>query len=425
MKRELVTCPDGTSCEGKETCCKLATGGYGCCPYKEAVCCSDGKHCCPHGTTCNLSSGICNRKISLMSLIVKTSKSVPSKAIVCRDEISTCPDGFTCCPLQGGGYGCCHYENAVCCSDKEHCCPHGTKCDVQHARCVSREDFYPMKKKTPAMHLNSTMSVQCSKYSSCPDGYTCCKTADGGYGCCPYPKAVCCSDKVHCCPHGAICDLSQERCKPRSVIGVDGYQIMEKIMGNNRICPDGISSCPSHSTCCKLASGDYGCCPMKNAVCCSDGKHCCPYGTTCDVSAQTCISRNYKVKMLKKRKALRPADGKLDQVHKSNFAKTEEKAEVSIPESVICPNGKVSCRDGSTCCLKDQSTYGCCPKKNAVCCSDKKHCCPAGYRCGSYGKLDSCVLNMQTDCSYCLVLSKALFALTASYGGSNMVPFIG
>ena len=47
------------------------------------------------------------------------------------------------------------------------------------------------------------------------------------------------------------------------------------------VCPGGQSQCPSGSTCCKLSSGDYGCCPLPKAVCCSDGEHCCPNGYTC------------------------------------------------------------------------------------------------------------------------------------------------
>jgi hypothetical protein len=40
-----------------------------------------------------------------------------------------------------------------------------------------------------------------------------------------------------------------------------------------------------------MSSGEYGCCPLPNAVCCSDGKHCCPEGYTCDVSQGTCTRR--------------------------------------------------------------------------------------------------------------------------------------
>ena len=47
------------------------------------------------------------------------------------------------------------------------------------------------------------------------------------------------------------------------------------------VCPDGQSECPSGNTCCKLSSGQYGCCHLPKATCCSDGVHCCPNGYSC------------------------------------------------------------------------------------------------------------------------------------------------
>ena len=49
----------------------------------------------------------------------------------------------------------------------------------------------------------------------------------------------------------------------------------------NVVCPDGVSQCPDGNTCCKLSSGGYGCCPLPDATCCSDGIHCCPNGYEC------------------------------------------------------------------------------------------------------------------------------------------------
>lgn len=36
--------------------------------------------------------------------------------------------------------------------------------------------------------------------TSCKITQTCCITTDGEYGCCPIPDAICCDDKIHCCP---------------------------------------------------------------------------------------------------------------------------------------------------------------------------------------------------------------------------------
>ncbi|ESO90573.1 hypothetical protein LOTGIDRAFT_147753 [Lottia gigantea] len=32
----------------------------------------------------------------------------------------------------------------------------------------------------------------------------------------------------------------------------------------NVVCPDQQSQCPDGSTCCKLSTGQYGCCPLPN-----------------------------------------------------------------------------------------------------------------------------------------------------------------
>jgi len=75
----------------------------------------------------------------------------------------------------------------------------------------------------------------------CPDGQTCCKIeTKKGYGCCPYPDAVCCKGTLVCCPHAM--------------------------------------------TCCGL----YRCCPFPNAVCCKDGRRCCLDGTQCCKDGSGC-----------------------------------------------------------------------------------------------------------------------------------------
>uniref|UniRef100_A0A673IHF9 Granulins domain-containing protein n=1 Tax=Sinocyclocheilus rhinocerous TaxID=307959 RepID=A0A673IHF9_9TELE len=57
--------------------------------------------------------------------------------VICPDQESECPDDTTCCQMPDGSWGCCAMKNAVCCEDKRHCCPQGTKCDLEHSRCVS------------------------------------------------------------------------------------------------------------------------------------------------------------------------------------------------------------------------------------------------------------------------------------------------
>jgi len=47
--KDCRECPHGT-------CCKLRNGRIGCCPYQNAVCCSDDTNCCPYGYTCTESN---------------------------------------------------------------------------------------------------------------------------------------------------------------------------------------------------------------------------------------------------------------------------------------------------------------------------------------------------------------------------------
>ena len=63
-------------------------------------------------------------------------------------------------------------------------------------------------------------------------------------------------------------------------------------------CDAGSAECPDGSTCCKLPSGKWGCCPYENAVCCSDHLHCCPECTTCDVSQGKCLSKDQNTELV-------------------------------------------------------------------------------------------------------------------------------
>ncbi|KAL5246583.1 hypothetical protein ACHWQZ_G018711 [Mnemiopsis leidyi] len=327
-----VPCGDGTSCPSGTTCCKLSSGEWGCCPYPEAVCCDDGEHCCPSGYTCDVSAGTCDRADTQSELTVLTVGSVP-----CGDGTS-CPSGTTCCKLSSGEWGCCPYPEAVCCDDGEHCCPSGYTCDVSAGTC-DRADTQS------ELTVLTVGSVPCGDGTSCPSGTTCCKLSSGEWGCCPYPEAVCCDDGEHCCPSGYTCDVSAGTCDR-----ADTQSELTVLTVGSVLCGDG-TSCPSGTTCCKLSSGEWGCCPYPEAVCCDDGEHCCPSGYTCDVSAGTC-----------------------------NRADTQSELTVLTVGSVPCGDG-TSCPSGTTCCKLSSGEWGCCPYPEAVCCDDGEHCCPSGYTC--------------------------------------------
>ncbi|XP_054750763.2 uncharacterized protein ZC84.1-like isoform X1 [Lytechinus pictus] len=357
----IVICPDGQSeCPDGNTCCKLSSGQYGCCPLPNAVCCSDGEHCCPSGYTCDVSAGTCSRGNSIVSWYEKSSATpINVESVVCPDGQSECPDGNTCCKLSSGQYGCCPLPNAVCCSDGQHCCPSGYTCDVSAGTCSRGNSIVSWYEKSPATPVKVESVVCPDGRSECPDGNTCCKLSSGQYGCCPLPNAVCCSDGQHCCPSGYTCDVSAGTCsRGNSIVSWYEKSSATPVKVESVVCPDGRSECPDGNTCCKLSSGQYGCCPLPNAVCCSDGEHCCPSGYTCDVSAGTCSRGNSIVSWYEKSSA----------------------TPVKV-ESVVCPDGRSECPDGNTCCKLSSGQYGCCPLPNAVCCSDGQHCCPSGYTC--------------------------------------------
>ncbi|XP_035224632.1 progranulin-like [Stegodyphus dumicola] len=113
--------------------------------------------------------------------------------------------------------------------------------------------------------------------------------------------------------------------------------------GNNSTFSGGKFSCGPSETECAL-----GCCPIQDAVCCSDGYECCPPGLVCVPYVGLCI--------------------KLD----SSIGKIELKSEATtaVQRKVFdCPPGTTTC------------PTGCCALPNGVCCSDKLHCCPNGYKC--------------------------------------------
>ncbi|XP_065896567.1 progranulin-like [Dysidea avara] len=395
-----VICPGGKSvCPSGETCCPTAKQDvFGCCPVHEAVCCDDHIHCCPKGFTCDIQNGTCYESITgkktplltrqpTVDLEPKDSEkpmtalTVPKLTlpnIICPDEKSQCPNGNTCCELAGGVYGCCPVPKAVCCSDGVHCCPSGYSCDVKQGTCTdgAADVKIPLLTKQPAIALIPKDSekpmtaltvpkltlpnIICpDEKSQCPNGNTCCELAGGVYGCCPVPKAVCCSDGVHCCPSGYSCDVKQGTCTD----GLTGLtaamltkqpavvQPMESV-----ICPDHDTECPADQTCCQTLTGAYGCCPLNNATCCPDKKHCCPYSYKCEKETGICTKGIDKLITQKLSVMTKPL------------------------QAVNCSDG-THCPDNQTCCLLRSEKYGCCPRKDAVCCSDKVHCCPEGYSC--------------------------------------------
>ncbi|XP_037133247.1 granulin b isoform X1 [Syngnathus acus] len=297
-----------------------------------------------------------------------------SGALVCPDG-GACQDGSTCCKDFAGRYGCCPLPRAVCCSDGLHCCPEGTACDLQHATCSNQMLTLPWRRSLPPQQRMAATLCPDGQ-SECPDATTCCQLLDGSWGCCPLAKAVCCADKLHCCPKGTVCDLASSRCMSP---GGDWRPLMDKLPATPRVsgpgtsstpCPGGASLCPDTFTCCQRLGGDYGCCPMPDATCCSDGLHCCPRGTACNLAAGTCDGAASVL-------AASPPMAKGDAAPGvARLAKT------AATTGVTACDERTGCPKGASCCfMKSAGEWGCCPLPQAVCCQDGSHCCPAGHTC--------------------------------------------
>ncbi|XP_074796750.1 progranulin isoform X1 [Natator depressus] len=365
----MITCPDHQSaCPDGTTCCQLPTSQYGCCYLQNAVCCQDHVHCCPKGHTCDPAGGSCRPPAAPVPWLEKTPVRVraPSagRDVQC-DEQTSCPEGNTCCRLATGGWGCCPLEEAVCCQDHVHCCPKGHTCDPVGGSCLPPAAPVPWLEKTPVRVQvpSAGRDVQCDEQTSCPEGNTCCRLATGEWGCCPLEEAVCCQDHVHCCPKGHICDPTGGSCHPPAApvpwLEKTPARVRAPSAGRDVQC-DEQTSCPEGNTCCRLATGDWGCCPLPEAVCCQDHIHCCPKGHTCDPVGGSCQQALLSVPWAPKAPAHVPG--------------------ATQSRGVKC-NQTVSCEDGQTCCKSETGTWACCHLPNAVCCEDHQHCCPGGYTC--------------------------------------------
>lgn len=238
------TCPDGSICNTGDTCCKLGSRRYTCCPLPNAVCCPDREHCCPSGYACDNETDACKpphtggvtRAVFLTHALGGSVNRHTERYVVCGLQGKTvCPSSHTCCTTTLGSvtnHSCCPSRDAVCCADGRHCCPKRTTCDLAAGRCIHNEvDVAGTRtlRLTPARQYGkestprpvSGVVVPCSDgRSHCPDGYTCCVAPSGSYSCCPLKDAVCCDDNVHCCPHGTVCNPDRGACQKEGLLHV-------------------------------------------------------------------------------------------------------------------------------------------------------------------------------------------------------------
>lgn len=323
---ENVPCDSSHACPDETTCCKTETGEWACCPFPQAVCCEDHQHCCPSGTTCDLASSSCVKDsgstpmqlktpalTTLTSTTMKVSPQItavttgqqttaeeekkPEEGVVQCDAHTACPESTTCCFMKSSQrWGCCPLPQAVCCSNGVNCCPKNYKCDKKQTACIKGEVVIPWYTKLPAITSAAAnpRSVMCDGQTQCPDHTTCCQLPSGDWGCCPLEHAVCCQDKMHCCPQGYTCDVASNSCQKVIMLQLETLPLIPVFLAQLRtdqpqlppleqknVKCDDKTSCEDGQTCCRMSASTWGCCPLPNAVCCSDMQHCCPAGHTC------------------------------------------------------------------------------------------------------------------------------------------------
>ncbi|KAG7263793.1 hypothetical protein CRUP_009977 [Coryphaenoides rupestris] len=376
-----VICGDKESeCPEETTCCGNSDGSWGCCPLAEGVCCEDRVHCCPAGSACNVDENKC---VSLT-----TSKEMPIE---------------TCCMKANHNWGCCPLDQAVCCADMIHCCPHGMRCNLRDHTCDSGSSLMPLV-ETPVMtsvpakasggpeakgeeveeeaaltSLPTTTTtttttttaasqprpadtmgeevvggpVQCDPVTTCPVHTTCCfMSSSKHWGCCPIPKAVCCANGEHCCPTNYKCDESTGTCY-KGEVAIPWYTKVPAVDAGSMAAPNSVacdveSKCPIHFTCCLFSSGQWGCCPL--------------YEVT-------------RIQLLRSVPFTRVA---LPQTQ----PRPQWEGDLSRGRGLVTHcHGTFFCSGWETCCRILPNAWACCSTSNAVCCMDMKHCCPAGYTC--------------------------------------------
>lgn len=207
-----VPCDDFSSCPSNNTCCRLSSGDWGCCPIPEAVCCLDHQHCCPQGFEC-MDEGYCqkgDRMVAGLEKMPARQTTLLQHGDIGCDQHTSCPVGQTCCPSLKGSWACCQLPHAVCCEDRQHCCPAGYTCNVKARTC--EKDAGSVQPSMDLTFGSKVGNVECGAGHFCHDNQSCCKDSQGGWACCPYAKGVCCRDGRHCCPMGFHCSAKGTKC---------------------------------------------------------------------------------------------------------------------------------------------------------------------------------------------------------------------
>lgn len=214
-------CPDGSLCNTGDTCCKLRSGKYSCCPLPNAVCCDDQEHCCPSRYRCDNETDACKpssaRTAHVEALVLQTLENTDRQQqndyVPCGlPDDAVCPAGHTCCTTtpksKATNHSCCPSRNAVCCADGKHCCPARTTCQPASGRC-SYDDAHAPRTGLPAKphdKMRTTTAVKAIP-TECKGGFCATSSSRNTVGRCP-PDYYQCSNPVYCCPVNLLCTFT-------------------------------------------------------------------------------------------------------------------------------------------------------------------------------------------------------------------------
>uniref|UniRef100_A0A3Q4BWN0 Granulins domain-containing protein n=1 Tax=Mola mola TaxID=94237 RepID=A0A3Q4BWN0_MOLML len=231
-------------------------------------------------------------------------------------------------------------------------------------------------------------SITCPDGNVCSDFATCCITLHG-YSCCPYPKAVCCSDLAHCCPSGFVCNLDTQQCERPSQPWLN-IPMVKKEKAEELIAPVQPVSSPQE------LKKSYVPDKQKSSVVFCDNYYTCPDGNTCCRHRQgvllqiplcnwthdcddVYVSLEHRLgETMMEARVQESLCAYLFQTPRTALSKTS--GSMSEAEVIRC-DSKFYCSKGTSCCKGPQGQWNCCPYRLGQCCSDGQHCCEYGYTC--------------------------------------------
>uniref|UniRef100_A0A8B9UCG4 Granulin precursor n=1 Tax=Anas zonorhyncha TaxID=75864 RepID=A0A8B9UCG4_9AVES len=222
-----VKCDDETSCPDGNTCCRLSSGAWGCCPLEQVGGTGSGEA---------MAGGPVAPSLGTMGM--GSPPAAPHVQDVTPTQDGGDIVGVPCCGqcgtgLGGGhgvlGGGCrmspsrcvpiCPPPKAVCCKDHQHCCPRGYTCNAATQSCEKLLAATPLRFPVPAGPPLSpprpVATIPADTARACPPGQRCCRSKDGSWARCPFAQGSCCEDGRRCCPAGYRCARGGRECWPQ------------------------------------------------------------------------------------------------------------------------------------------------------------------------------------------------------------------